>query len=120
MIPQNHACSIKNTCAGTLTCCAVRAHHGYRYGYAPDEMMQTAHEQISTCTCGSNYPMYNEQATTRVGWSESDAAVMFPNEISYEECATTGRDFTDDSTAEKCFASEPSLDTDSILEWGGQ
>ena len=61
------------------------------YGYAPDEMMQSAHEQISTCTCGSNYPMYNEQATTRVGWSASDARAMFPQEIQYEECATTGR-----------------------------
>lgn len=89
------------------------------YGYAPDEMMRSAHDQISTCTCGANYPLYNEQATTRVGWSADDAKVLFENEITYGECSATGPT-DDDGTQVKCFASTPSVDTNAILEWGGR
>ena len=37
------------------------------YGYAPEEMLAKATEQVSTCTCGGNGLLFNEQQPGRIG-----------------------------------------------------
>jgi len=83
------------------------------FGYADKETTAVQHAQISTCTCGNNYPMFTEQALDRVGFAPAEAT-QFADELPYEVC-TDSHDHDHDHTHDDDDADHTHSNS---FEWG--
>jgi len=94
----------------------IAPHVWYKYADAPTTV--AAHEQITTCTCGGNGLLYNEQYPERIGMK--DSLEVFALEVPYGVCEDADADADADAYVEPCFAAAPKVDVNKVLEWGGQ
>jgi len=83
------------------------------YAYADAPTTAAAHEQITTCTCGGNGLLYNEQYPERIGMQ--DKGEVFAAEVPNSVCEDEPED-----VVEKCFAAIPKVDINKAMEWGGE